>query len=276
MSKRRRINPSLHSPSHAKLLADARREQADSVLRDSRRAGRPLTTQIGLAFRRENWRGRFCRSIWPALDAIGPQFREPFRAILNAAAEANARAMLARHEYVRALGRLATWRACWIRAADGWTVRTHNAQRQFSSLARHLLARYPVPCVFDAAFMSDDESAAAEWFIHVGTGQNLRTAAGLPFPLTKMMAHHAMLADESDVNGVVAALRWGQVRGLGGSARLANAVAASRLRAAQGPDAEPFWLTREPWRDAGPAAGRADRRLPARAAVRARAGAGRG
>ena len=55
-----------------------------------------------------------------------------------------------------------------------------------------------------------------EWFLQVGRGQNIRTA-DLPLPYMKRMAHHFMQAPADFT--VEAALRWGQIHGLGGDAR---------------------------------------------------------
>lgn len=53
------------------------------------------------------------------------------------------------------------------------------------------------------------------------------------------MSHHALLAP--DHTPIISALRWGQVRALGGSERLARAIINSVLRDVQ--EDEPFWLT---------------------------------
>ena len=167
-------------------------------------------------------------------------FVRAFRALLDAAARCRS-PMLNEVRYVEAMARLAThWRA-WRRHPCDWDHRACNGAAQFNRLVRHLLADYPVPAFFDAAWFNGDAGAEAErrWFVHVGTGHNLRTARGLPVPLTRAMAHHAMLAP-ADLS-VFHALRWGQVRGLGGGAGLARAVIASRLRVPVVD--EPFWLT---------------------------------
>src|SRR5262249_49909715 len=77
-----------------------------------------------------------------------------------------------------------------------------------------------------------------EWFVHVGRGQNIRTA-DLPLPYTKRMAHYFMQAPAGLT--VEAALRWGQIHGLGGSERLARAVIGTRLGASFRHD--DFWIT---------------------------------
>jgi hypothetical protein len=129
----------------------------------------------------------------------------------------------------------------WIRLPTLWKPKTHNARRQFSSLARHLFAEWPVPAFMDSVwFLGNGRGTVQqqEWFVHVGCGQNIRTT-DLPIPYTKRMAHHFMHAP-SDLT-VEAALRWGQILGIGGSERLARAVVGTRLSTSFGHD--DFWVT---------------------------------
>lgn len=123
---------------------------------------------------------------------------------------------------------LARQSAYWVRSLDDWRPTTRNAGRQFSQLARHLLARYEVPAFLEAALFDGyaDEDRES-WFRHVGQGGSLRTAPGLTVPLTKRMAHHALLAP--DACTVIQALRWGQVLALGGTPRLAFALNGTEL-----------------------------------------------
>jgi hypothetical protein len=64
------------------------------------------------------------------------------------------------------------------------------------------------------------------WYKHLGLGQNIRTAS-LPLRLTKAMAH--LFSQAPHHYTAVAALRWAQVRGLGGCEALARAVVGTRL-----------------------------------------------
>ncbi len=112
---------------------------------------------------------------------------------------------------------------------------------QFSSLAGHLLAAYPVPAFLTSVWFEGRSVEARRrqgWYLHVGSGRNIRKA-DLPLPYTKMMAHHFLQAP--DHSTVEAALRWGQVRGLGGSKELARAIAATRL--GRSFDSEDFWIS---------------------------------
>lgn len=129
----------------------------------------------------------------------------------------------------------------WLRLPTAWKPQTHNVRRQFSSLARHLFAEWPVPVFMDSVwFLGNGRGAVQQqgWFLHIGKGQNIRKA-DLPLPYTKRMAHHFIQAP-SDLT-VEAALRWGQILGLGGSERLARAVIGTWLGASFRHD--DFWLT---------------------------------
>jgi len=132
------------------------------------------------------------------------------------------------------------WRL-WRRPVEEWVPRTHNTRRQFASLARHLLAEYPVPVFLDSVWFAGIGKEALrrqQWFSHLGTGRNIRTA-DTPIPLTKRMAHHFMQAPGDCT--VDQALRWGQVLGLGGTVRLAKAIIGSRL--GESFEYDDFWIT---------------------------------
>ncbi len=133
--------------------------------------------------------------------------------------------------------------AVWLRPPEEWAQGTRNAGRALASLTRHLVARWPVPAVLDGAWTSGEARQRA-WWLHVASGQNLRTAEGLPFPLTKRAAHEALLAPEQV--GLLGALRWGQVLSLGGTPRLARALLGTRLGRVVG-EHEVFWETVIRW-----------------------------
>jgi len=134
------------------------------------------------------------------------------------------------HRFIDALIALNERRAQWIRPLEGWSPRSHNRERQFSSLARHLLARYPLPVFMDSAWFRRDEAGKQQrdWFVHLGRGASLRAAA-TPIPLTRRMVHHFLQSPDHYL--VEHALRWGQIHAMRGDARLVEAVIATRLGA---------------------------------------------
>ncbi len=113
----------------------------------------------------------------------------------------------------------------WLRPVEDWKPNSYNLYKQFSSLVRHLFAKYTIPLFFDDAFFTGNATHQS-WFVHVGFGYNIRQAPHLPFALTKKAAHHMMTApSDFDVNG---ALRWGQIHSMGGDERLVRAVLKTR------------------------------------------------
>lgn len=138
--------------------------------------------------------------------------------------------------------RLAEHAARLRRQPDSWRPRTKNRERGLLSLLEHVYGEYAVPaCLNSAWFAGSGDEAAADhrrWWLHVAQGRNLRTA-DLPIPYTKKMAH-AFAQAPADCS-VAGALRFGQVRGLGGDERLARAVASTRL--GRGFENDEFWRT---------------------------------
>jgi hypothetical protein len=229
-------NPNLE----ARRLALLKRIQAEEVLSLSHEGSGSLVRQIELGFHSFNKQKKTRLTQWIAECAqhLNASDRNAFRTLLLAMEERGA-SIFDERKHIGGMSRLARFSSRWVRTPAGFSSRSYNADRQFSELGRFLLARWQVPKFFDDAWSERATDTHREWFIHVGSGGNLRTAAGLPFPLTKMMAHHALLAP--DDTPIVSALRWGQVRALGGSERLARAIINSPLRDAQ--EDEPFWLS---------------------------------
>jgi hypothetical protein len=136
---------------------------------------------------------------------------------------------------------LALYHADWIRPIETWQPTKQNPYPQFASLAQHLFARYPVPACMTSVWFDlpvGDRLPQHFWFKHLGLGKNIRTAA-LPVPLTKAMAH--LFSKAPHHFSAVAAIRWAQVRGLGGDERLAREVIGTRLGKVL--ENEGFWIT---------------------------------
>lgn len=142
--------------------------------------------------------------------------------------------------YAEALFALCRHADSWRRPVESWRRRTHNASRQFPSLARHLYAEWPLPAFLDHAWFESGRAGLEQqrWFRHLGRGGSVR-ALELPLAYNKRMAHHFLLAP--DHYSIPAALRFGQILGLGGSARLAEAVRGTRL--VESFEHDDFWKT---------------------------------
>ncbi|GAB4414620.1 MAG: hypothetical protein OHK0039_22610 [Bacteroidia bacterium] len=135
--------------------------------------------------------------------------------------------------------RLAVRRIRPLRQPERWRPpRSRDGLGLLVHLARYLYAYYPVPAAFDELWWHPDDRYH-NWFLDIGRGYNLTICRNLPLDLTKKMAHYAMQASRQ--LGLWQALRWGQVRGMGGTPALAYAVVQSSIGEDFGH--EDFWVT---------------------------------
>ncbi|MGY8824125.1 MAG: PcfJ domain-containing protein [Candidatus Latescibacterota bacterium] len=124
----------------------------------------------------------------------------------------------------------------WLRPLEDWScepcINGHpRPTDQFSSLLRHLLARFEAPCFMDVTFFegSDEHGLALQkWFISVANGGNIRDF-DLPIKLTKRMGHALLTTPNDNRFSIERNLRWAQVKGMGGDAQLAKTVLHTRL-----------------------------------------------
>lgn len=126
----------------------------------------------------------------------------------------------------------------WREPILAWKPRSHNPGKQFASLLRHLFTQYDVPLFMDKAWLTNNQ-IHQNWYKHLGAGNNIRTADGLPIKLTKKMAHNFLLAPET--YPIEAALRRAQIMALGGDQRLSDAILDTRL--ITNFENDQFWLS---------------------------------
>ena len=108
------------------------------------------------------------------------------------------------------------------------------------------MARYDVPAFMNTAWLEGLTPAGVihqGWFIHVAQGGNLRTAEGLPVPLTRRQAHLYLQAP-ADFD-VLSAFRWAQIVDMGGDERLVHSILATKIGSSF--DHDDFWVTVLRW-----------------------------
>ncbi|WP_165226449.1 PcfJ domain-containing protein [Aquisphaera insulae] len=173
--------------------------------------------------------------------------RDAFRRLIEVCWERTS-LLTGQHAYTfaNALMALSAHADAWVRQPGPWVPKTHNADRQFHALLRHLLAKYDVPAFLNSAWTEGLTPAGVihqRWFIRIAQGRNLRDAEGLPIPLTKKQAHLYLQAP-ADFD-VLRAFRWAQLRELGADERFIRSVAATRVGGSF--DHEDFWITVLRW-----------------------------
>lgn len=140
-----------------------------------------------------------------------------------------------------ALLHLARFHRHWLREPEAWQCGNADTATEISSLARHLLTRFPLTMLLDEAWFAgfgEDQEAHRQWFVHLGSGGRLEDLR-FSLPMTHRAAHFFLLAPVHF--SITPALRYGQVRALNGREPLAQALAESFLRERQ--EDESFWFT---------------------------------
>ncbi|TWT30915.1 PcfJ domain-containing protein [Blastopirellula retiformator] len=119
----------------------------------------------------------------------------------------------------------------WIRPIESWTPTSRSPRRQFQSLLQHLFVQYgELPAFLDQVWLAGFAERSAAWrriYLHLAAGHNLANCNLMPLEYTKKMAHHFHQAPGNST--IEQAIRWGEVKGLGGDDALAYAVLRSRL-----------------------------------------------
>lgn len=120
-----------------------------------------------------------------------------------------------------ALVRLAQKSECWIRDPRAWKRKSQRADQQLKSLLQHLVVKYKPPKFLGNAWTSEHTNGWL-WFLQIAQGASIRNLKGLPFQLSKKMAHLLPQAPAHlDIN---MGFRWAQVRGMGGGEALFEAI----------------------------------------------------
>lgn len=128
------------------------------------------------------------------------------------------------------LVRIAAYSRQWIREPETWAGETSKDPREIlHGLLRHLFAAWEIPQFFDNAWLvkGDLNYLERDWYCHLSSGGSLRNVRGIPPSVTSRALHLAMKAPAELT--IRQALRWGQIKALGGSSAFLGEVLKSRM-----------------------------------------------
>ncbi|CAN5615698.1 hypothetical protein BH10BAC2_BH10BAC2_06330 [soil metagenome] len=130
-------------------------------------------------------------------------------------------------DFIQAIFNIVKYKVHWQNNIFEWKPLSKNATAQMNELADYLLCKYSVPKFLYKAFFEKTNRLFINWFIHLGTGRKVREMKDIPIPFTQKMGHYFI---QAPVNFSIAeALRWAQVRGLGGDEKLSERITTSWL-----------------------------------------------
>jgi hypothetical protein len=147
-------------------------------------------------------------------------------------------ALVSDDRFIQAIHNMVQFKTYWKKNIFEWKPKSKQAILQVKELAGYLFCQYKVPDFMYQAFYESNNLLFVEWFIHLGTGRKVKELRDIPIPFTQRMGHY-FLQSPSNMN-IPEALRWAQVRGLGGDEKIAARIAYSWL-GSKSFERESFW-----------------------------------
>lgn len=141
---------------------------------------------------------------------------------------------------VRACFRMAEYCDFWVRSPEEWKAPLATTAIQFRNLVSHLFDMYQVPNFMSRVWLSDhDKPWEFQMYLHLAAGRSIRQF-DLPVPFRMSGKTAAFFMQAPDDFASTAAMRWAQIRSLGGDSQLARQLTSRTILA--GPTThETFW-----------------------------------
>jgi len=143
-------------------------------------------------------------------------------------------------DYIQVVFNMVKFSMHWRKNVFEWKPSSRRGFIQLNELAFYLFCQYTVPEFLYKAFFEKSNRVFIHWFIHIGTGKKIKELPSMPLSFTQKMGHYFLQAPSR--LGVTEALRWAQVKGMGGNDALAERIAFSWMGSKPYGD-EPFWET---------------------------------
>lgn len=134
--------------------------------------------------------------------------------------------ILSDYDYMKALHLIYDLKDFWIRDIKTWVKKSRSRDKQFREIINHLFVKYEVPEFMYNVWKSNNLKFI-DWFINMANGKNIRTCKGLPFELTKRVAHLFKSAPDDFLP--LEAIRYAQIIDLGGDMRTVKGILSSKL-----------------------------------------------
>ena len=215
------------------LRKQADEEKIDEVLRFSKKRFKKFKEIIEQLYAGEDF-GRFndtdlrIGKISEVFTKLKPNINLPDRKLLKEALIYldEYSALVSDVDHIHAIYNMVQFRTWWINNLFEWKPKSKQIQVQLKELVSYLFCKYKVPDFLYQGFYTSN-LLHVEWFIYLGIGRRVRELNKMPIPFTQKMGHYFLQAPSRLT--VAEAIRFAQVRGLGGDERIADRIALSWL-----------------------------------------------
>jgi len=146
--------------------------------------------------------------------------------------------LISNEDSIQAVFNMVLFRAHWRKDIFKWKPSSNRDTAQLDELAFYLFCQYPVPDFLYKAFYEKKNMQYIIWFMHIGTGKKVKELINVPIAFTQKMGHYFLQSPWKF--SIPEALRWAQVKGLGGDDKLAERIVYSWI-GNKNYDDEDFW-----------------------------------
>ena len=128
---------------------------------------------------------------------------------------------------IQAVYNMVSHRVYWRNDIYKWKPCSKSADAQMKELVNYLFCQYSIPAFMYKAFFEEKDTIQINWSIHLASGRKVKEMRDVPIPFTQKTGHYFLHAPAN--YSIAEALRWAQVKALGGDDKLAARVVASWL-----------------------------------------------
>lgn len=221
-----------------------REEAAAKTLQFSRKRFKKFEEIIFYLYREEDlstfysdrriWKIAECfKNLQPAGQAVQRELFKEVLVYLSCCSQ-----LVSGEEQIQAVFNLFLFRKHWHKDLFTWKPSSKQPMVQVRELAEFLFCKYRMPEFLYKAFYETKNMLYIKWYIHIGKGGRARDLEKMPVVFTQKMAHYFLQAHYKFT--IPEALRWAQVKGIGGQEALAERIAYSWIGQKPFSD-EQFW-----------------------------------
>ncbi|MFT3682315.1 MAG: PcfJ domain-containing protein [Ferruginibacter sp.] len=128
--------------------------------------------------------------------------------------------LMSGEDYIGAVFSMVRFRSYWIKDLAEWKPSSRRGAEQVRLLSEWLFCKYNTPEFLHKAFFGTGNDLFINWFMHIGTGGRVKDLYNLPVPFTQKMGHYFLQSPSKF--SIPEAIRWSQVKGMGGDNKLAE------------------------------------------------------
>jgi len=219
-----------HESERKKLLRQhlEREKELDAVLKFSQKRFKKFEEIIIRLYKGERFEGFFSTDkripkIYQCFNAVHKHLKNLLKDVLIYL-DSNT-GLIDDEANIQAVYNIVKYRSYWQNDIYKWKPVGKTTGGQIKELVRYLFCQYDIPAFMFNAFYEEKNLLHINWLLHLGSGRKVKEMMDVPIPFTQKTGHYFLHAPANYT--IAEALRWAQVKALGGDDKLATRIVAS-------------------------------------------------